>query len=141
MDAMIEEQISLDPENWEEFRALAHRMVDDALAEIRAIREKPAYIAPPLEVRKRILDEPVPLDGQGEREVYEQFVGDVLPYRLGNIGPNFYGWVMGNGFPLAAMSDMLAATVNPHMAGLDQSPRYVEEKVVDWFRELMGFPE
>jgi len=132
--------LTLDPADWDAFRALAHRMVDDALDEISAIREKPVFVAPPADVKSRLLSEPTPMDGQGEEAVYEQFLSDVFPYRNGNISPHFYGWVMGNSFPLAFMSDMLASTMNPHMAGLDQSPRYVEEKVVDWFRELMGFP-
>lgn len=134
------DELTLDPSNWEDFRALAHRMVDDAINETRAIREKPIYTAPPQEIKYRLLDEPVPMEPQGEEAVYDQFLQDVFPYRLGNINPNFYGWVMGNGFPMAFMADMLAATMNPHMAGLNQSPRYVEEKVIDWFRELMGFP-
>ena len=32
---------TLDPENWEEMRALAHRMVDDALTYLETIRERP----------------------------------------------------------------------------------------------------
>jgi aromatic-L-amino-acid decarboxylase len=140
LDELAATELTLDPADWESFRALAHRMVDDALDEIRTVREKPAYVAPPTDVKRRILDETVPLDAQGEETVYEQFLEDVLPYRNGNIGPRFYGWVMGNGFPMGFMADMLASMVNPHMAGLNQSPRFVEEKVVDWFRELMGFP-
>jgi aromatic-L-amino-acid decarboxylase len=133
-------ELTLDPDDWESFRNLAHRMVDDALNEIRTIRDKPVFVAPPLAVKKRLLEEPVPMDGQGEEQVYDQFLQDVFPYRNGNISPHFYGWVMGNGFPMGFMADMLAATMNPHMAGLNQSPRFVEEKVIDWFRELMGFP-
>jgi aromatic-L-amino-acid/L-tryptophan decarboxylase len=135
------DNLTLDPADWNSFRALAHRMVDDALDEIRTIRDKPVYVAPPDHVRHRLLEEPLPMEGQGEEAVYEQFLRDVFPHRLGNISPHFYGWVMGNGFPMGAMSDMLASTMNPHMAGLNQSPRFVEEKVIDWFRELMGFPE
>lgn len=134
-------ELTLDPADWEAFRALAHRMVDDALNEIRDVREGPVYTLPPDAVKRRILEEPAPFEGQGEDRVYEQFVADVLPYRNGNIHPDFYGWVMGNGFPMAFMADMLGSMLNPHMAGLNQSPRFVEEKVVDWFRQLMGFRE
>lgn len=38
-------------------------------------------------------------------------------------------------------TDMLASGINTHVAGYNQSPRYVEDKVIDWLRELMGFPE
>jgi glutamate/tyrosine decarboxylase-like PLP-dependent enzyme len=36
---------------------------------------------------------------------------------------------------------MLASGINPQVAGFDQGPRYVEDKVIEWLRELMGFPE
>lgn len=135
------DHMTLDPADWESFRALAHRMVDDALDETRTVRDRPVHVPPPSDVKQRLLGEPIPFESQGEEATYEQFLKDVLPYRNGNISPRFYGWVMGNGFPLGFMSDMLASMMNPHMAGLNQSPRFVEEKVIDWFRELMGFPE
>jgi len=38
------------------------------------------------------------------------------------------------------MADMLAAGMNPHCAGLDQSSKLVELQVISWLAELMGFP-
>lgn len=34
---------TLDPENWDEMRALAHRMVDDALTYLETVRERPVW--------------------------------------------------------------------------------------------------
>lgn len=34
---------SLDPENWEEMRTLAHHMVDDALTYLETVRERPVW--------------------------------------------------------------------------------------------------
>src|SRR6185312_9628264 len=55
--------------------------------------------------------------------------------------PRFWGWIQGNGTPLGMMADMLAAGMNPHCAGLDQSSKLVELKVIAWLAELMGFPK
>ncbi len=38
------------------------------------------------------------------------------------------------------MADMLAAAMNPHMAGFNQAPKLVEEQVLGWLTELMGMP-
>ncbi|HEY2850616.1 MAG TPA: pyridoxal-dependent decarboxylase, partial [Gemmatimonadaceae bacterium] len=54
--------------------------------------------------------------------------------------PRFWGWIQGSGTPLGMMADMLAAGMNPHCAGLDQSSKLVELKVIAWLAELMGFP-
>jgi glutamate/tyrosine decarboxylase-like PLP-dependent enzyme len=35
---------------------------------------------------------------------------------------------------------MLAATMNPHLAGYDQSAALVERQVIAWLTQLMGFP-
>ena len=36
-------QESLDPENWDEMRALAHRMVDDAITYLEKVGERPVW--------------------------------------------------------------------------------------------------
>ena len=41
---------TLDPENWEEMRALAHRMVDDAISYLENVRERPVWQPIPEEV-------------------------------------------------------------------------------------------
>src|SRR6185312_14713106 len=54
--------------------------------------------------------------------------------------PRFWGWIQGSGTPLGMMADMLAAGMNPHCAGLDQSSKLVELQVIAWLADLMGFP-
>ena len=38
------------------------------------------------------------------------------------------------------MADMLASGMNPHVSGFNQAPALVEAKVIDWLREIFGFP-
>jgi len=42
--------------------------------------------------------------------------------------------VQGTGTPLAMMADMLAAAMNPHLAGFNQAPALVEEQVLRGLR-------
>ena len=130
----------LDPADWEAFRALAHRMVDDSIDFLRDVRERPAWQPLPDAVRDRILHEPMPRAGQGDAAVYEDFVRYVRPYPNGNIHPRFWGWVMGTGTPQSAMADFLASVLNPNVGGLEQAPKYVEQVVVRWLAEAMGYP-
>jgi glutamate/tyrosine decarboxylase-like PLP-dependent enzyme len=64
----------------------------------------------------------------------------IRPYPNGNNHPRFWGWVQGTGTPLAMMADMLAAAMNPHLAGFNQAPALVEEQVLAWLTNLMGMP-
>lgn len=132
---------TLDPENWEEFRALAHRMVDDMVNQTRALREEPAWAPPPALVKQAIMQESIPREGQTAERVYEDYLRNVQPYTNGNRHPRAWGWVRGNGLPLAAMAEMLAASINPHLGGGEQAPTYVEERCLQWLAQLMGMPE
>ena len=133
--------LTLDPVNWDGFAELSHRMLDDMLTHLKTLRDRPAWTQSPSDIRQTIFSEPPPMTAQGERRFYEQFVKEnVLQFGIGNGSPRFYGWVQGNGIPFAMMSDMLASGMNPHMAGFNQNPVLVEQRVVEWMRELMGFP-
>lgn len=131
---------TLDPANWDEFRVLAHRMVDDSLDFLRTLPDRPAWTPLPANVRTALASECVPHQPQGEARVYEEFLAHVLPYSNGSRSPQFFGWVQGNGTPLGMMADMLASGMNPHMAGFNDASRIVEERVIAWLAELMGFP-
>jgi aromatic-L-amino-acid/L-tryptophan decarboxylase len=131
---------TLDPSDWDAYRALAHRMLDESLDYLRDVRERPTWTPTPPDVKSAIHNEPVPRTGLGETAAYDDFLRLVRPYPNGNIHPRFWGWVMGTGTPQSAMADFLSSVVNPQMGGLDHAPVYVEQQVVKWFGELMGFP-
>ncbi|HEU4565605.1 MAG TPA: pyridoxal-dependent decarboxylase [Gemmatimonadaceae bacterium] len=130
---------TLDPADWEELRALGHRMVDDMLAYMETVRERPAWQPIPADVRERFRV-PVPRAPEGAERAYDDFVRDVLPYPTGNIHPRFWGWVMGNGTALGAMAEMMAATMNPNLGGAEHAANHVERQVIDWCKEMLGYP-
>jgi len=132
-------ETSLDPSNWDELRALGHRMVDDMLDYLATVRSRPAWRSVPVDVRAR-LAEPLPLEPTPPEAVYEQFKRDVLPYPTGNVHPRFWGWVIGTGTPLAMLADMLASGMNPQVAEFDDAAALVENRVIAWFVELFGLP-
>lgn len=130
----------LDPQDWDAYRALAHRMLDESIDYLRDVRERPTWRPMPADVRAALSNEPLPRAGRGDAAVYEDFLHLVRPYPNGNIHPRFWGWVMGTGTPQAAMADFLSSVMNPNVGGLEQSPVLVEKQVVKWCAELMGFP-
>jgi aromatic-L-amino-acid/L-tryptophan decarboxylase len=89
---------------------------------------------------KHSLQQPLPQKPQDLDAVYREFVENILPYPTGNIHPRFWGWVMGTGDPVGVLAEMLAATMNPNLGGLDHVANYVEQQVLDWCKQIMGFP-
>ena len=132
-------EVGLDPEDWEAFRGLAHRMVDDMVDHLQALGDTPAWQPYPEAARERIADA-LPTTGVGEAAVYEEFLQDILPYTNGNRHPRFAGWAQGPGSALSMMADMLASGMNAHCGGFDQASQVVERTVCDWLKQIMGMP-
>jgi len=130
---------TLDPENWDQMRELAHRMVDDALDWFQTARERPAWQPVPAEVAER-LGAGAPRDPSEPGEVYDEMRRDIMPYAMNTTHPRFWAWYMGSGTVLAALADLLAATMNPNLGGGNHSAPLVEKQVISWIREMVGFP-
>jgi glutamate/tyrosine decarboxylase-like PLP-dependent enzyme len=116
-------------------------MVDDMIDYLQTVRDRPAWRHAPAEVRSNFTA-PVPLDPAPPEEVYDEFLEYVLPYPVGNIHPRFWGWVFGTGTVPGAFAEFLAATMNVGASGAlaYHSASYVERQVIDWFKEVLGFP-
>jgi glutamate/tyrosine decarboxylase-like PLP-dependent enzyme len=136
----VEARETLDPADWGEFRAQAHRMLDDMLGYIETIRERPVWQPIPDEVRARFRS-PAPRQGEELAQVHAEFMRDVVPFTQGNVHPGFMGWVNGGGTPVGMVAEMLAAGLNANLGGRDHIPVEVERQVTGWVREIFGFPE
>jgi glutamate/tyrosine decarboxylase-like PLP-dependent enzyme len=135
------EEETLDPQDWESMRDLGHRMVDEIVRNLSTIRERPPWQHAPEQVRAHF-EGPMPVDPQPPTEIYDEFLEYIQPYPVGNIHPRFWGWVFGTGTFLGAMAEMLAAGMNLGAAGglSYHSANYVENQVLDWLKEMLGFP-
>ncbi len=130
---------TLDPEDWPALRAQAHVMLDDMLDYIRHIRARPVWQPIPASVRVRFR-EPLPQEPESLEHVHDEFLRSVLPYAAGNVHPGFMGWVHGGGTVEGMLAEMLAAGLNANLGGRDHMPIEVERQVVQWVREMFGFP-
>src|SRR5579863_9324670 len=130
---------SLDPQEWPALRDLGHRMLDDMFDYLETIRERPVWQPMPDEVRARFRGR-LPLASTELSAVHQEFLEDVVPYSNGNVHPGFMGWVQGGGTAPGMLAEMLAAGLNANLGGRDHAPIEVERQIVQWMRELFGFP-
>ncbi len=135
----LTQEETLDPADWDELRALGHRMVDDMFTYLETVRERAVW-QPMTDEVQSAFHAPLPEKGAEAEAVYDEFREKILPYPMGNIHPRFWGWVMGNGTPLAMMAEMLAAGLNPNMGGGDHVANRVEMQVIDWCKQMLGYP-
>ena len=69
---------TLDPENWEKLRKLAHRMVDDAIGYIERVEDRPVWQSVPPDVAAEF-SKPVPLEPTDPEQVYREFRKNIMP--------------------------------------------------------------
>jgi glutamate/tyrosine decarboxylase-like PLP-dependent enzyme len=131
---------SLDPQDWNDFRAIAHRMLDETIDYIANVRERPVWRPIPDGVRATFRAD-VPRDPTDLAEVYREFSDTIAPYATGNVHPGFMGWVHGGGTAVGMLAEMLAAGLNANLGGRDHTPIEVERQIVEWMRQLFGFPQ
>jgi glutamate/tyrosine decarboxylase-like PLP-dependent enzyme len=130
---------TLDPQDWQAMRAQGHRMLDDMMDYLEQLRQRPVWQPIPPPVRESF-HQTLPRQPSELAAVHASFMHDILPYVIGNAHPGFMGWVQGGGTPVGMLAEMLAAGLNANVGGRDQMPVEVERQLVQWMRELFGFP-
>jgi glutamate/tyrosine decarboxylase-like PLP-dependent enzyme len=131
---------TLDPDDWAATRALAHRMVDEAVDHLDRVRDRPVWQPMPEDIRAGfqtgLPEDPTHLD-----QVYREYRQTVAAYPMGNVHPRFWGWYMGASNFTGALGDFLAAVDGSNLGGGNTGAAQVEQQVVDWLKEIAGFPK
>jgi glutamate/tyrosine decarboxylase-like PLP-dependent enzyme len=130
---------TLDPEDWADARAVAHRAIDDAIAYLRDVRDRPVWQEMPCEVR-RTFETQLPRSPTPLSKVYAEIVETLMPYPMGNIHPRFWAWYMGSSNFTGAVADFLAAVQGSNLGGGNHAAARMDEQVVNWCKEMIGFP-
>ncbi len=131
---------TLDPADWAGARALAHRMVDDAIDHLRGVRDRPLWQEMPAPLRTSFTG-PLPQGPLPLEAVYSEITTHLMPYPMGNTHPRFWMWYMGAGNFTGALGDFLAAIDGSNLGGGNTAAGLVDGQVTDWIREMVGFPE
>ncbi|MCW9706697.1 pyridoxal phosphate-dependent decarboxylase family protein [Fodinibius salsisoli] len=134
-----EQEIDLDPQDWNTIRELGHQIIEDMVDYLKDLDDQPVWKGVPADVKEN-LKQAMPQGPSDPNAVYQEFKKNIFPYPKGNIHPRFFGWVEGNGTALGALSELLASVMNPNVGIGEHSAMYVERQVLDWCKQLLGYP-
>lgn len=129
---------TLDPDDWDQFRARAHRMLDAAIDQMIAVPQGRVW-HPVTEATKETYRAPLP--AEGDAAAADTAMQALLPFGVGNTHPRFFGWVHGAGTPSNILAEMAGAAMNANLGGRDHGAIYVEKQVIEWVKSIFGFPD
>jgi aromatic-L-amino-acid/L-tryptophan decarboxylase len=135
--AAVPESLAMDIE---EFRRLGHEVVDLAANFLASLPERPVFRPMTVEQRRAVMEQPLPENGVSPDAALRRLETTILPHPMGNGHPRFFGWVNAPPAPIAILTEMLAAAMNPSCAGGDHAAIYLERCAVRWLAELLGYP-
>lgn len=81
----------------------------------------------------------VPVSGVLVEEILTAVREQIAPYPMGNGHPRFMAWVNSPPHPVGVAAALLAAALNPSVAGGRHAAVHVEHAVVRWFLGLLGW--
>jgi glutamate/tyrosine decarboxylase-like PLP-dependent enzyme len=124
----------------EAFRSAGHALVDGVADYLAEVPSRPVWRPLPDELRRRLLEMPLPEEGVSLDELGETALRDVLPFAMGNGHPAFFGWVNPPPAPAGIAASLAAAAMNPSVVSGDHADVHLERAVVRWLAELVGYP-
>jgi len=130
------------PQEWSEaeIRDFGYRVVDLIAESLTSIDRGPVFRPIPPEVADVLSSTPLPLEGTDADDILADFRDQVLPYPMGNGHRRFWGWVNSPPAVIGIFAEALAAAMDPSVAGGNHAAVHLEHGVLDWFKELFGFP-
>ena len=87
-----------------------------------------------------LFSEPLPLEGRQFEEVLSFVRQHVMPFPFGNSHPRFFGFINATADPVGITADYLAASMNPNCWGGDHAAVHVENEVMRWIAQIVGYP-
>jgi aromatic-L-amino-acid/L-tryptophan decarboxylase len=124
----------------DEIKRVGYRVVDTIAEHLATLPEMPVFRPFPPDLVSTYLGSKAPESGQEADEILDAFIRDIEPYPFGNGHPRFFGWVNSPPAVLGIFAEALAAAMNPSCAGGNHAAIYVEREVINWFKQIVGFP-
>jgi glutamate/tyrosine decarboxylase-like PLP-dependent enzyme len=107
---------------------------------LEALPTGPPWTPVPPATRAALRDQEL-ADGGTPFEELIAFVEDnVLPHPFGNGHPRFFGWANPPPALEGVLAELVATAMNPSCAGGDQAAVHLENLVVGWLAQLIGYP-
>src|SRR5712692_6719608 len=126
-----------------EFRKVGYQLVERIAEFLCTLPDRP--VAPnesPGMVREALGGGSLPEQGSEAKDLLEEAANLLFAHSTFNGHPRFWGVITSSAAPIGALSDLLAAVVNPNVGGWIGGPmaNEIEAQTVRWIAEMIGYP-
>jgi aromatic-L-amino-acid decarboxylase len=123
-------------------RRLVEAAMDRIAAHVDSLPEQPASHTAGGARLARSLAEPLPERGTPFPKLLDLLFDRAVPRSINTAGPGYLAYVPGGGLLHAAVADLISDSVNRYVGLFGAAPglAQLEVNVLDWFREMAGFP-
>jgi len=124
----------------EEIQRIGYLVVDLIADHLSNLPSERVFLPVPPALARQFITTPAPLGAVSPEDMLRAFQETIEPYPFGNGHPRFWGWVNSPPAVMGVFAEALAAAMNPSCAGGNHAAIHVERQVLQWFRDLLGFP-
>jgi aromatic-L-amino-acid/L-tryptophan decarboxylase len=123
------------------------QLVEEAMAQITAhLDSLPAQVVWNSEGAgelARSVIEPAPENGVPAEGLFRDIFERLLAVTYNTASPGYLAYIPGGGLPHAAVADLISGVINRYVGVWIAAPALaqIENTVVEWFREMIGYPE
>jgi aromatic-L-amino-acid decarboxylase len=126
----------------EEMRKLGYAVVDLLVEYVQSLGEERAVVLAERREMEALLREPLPEQPQPMERVLAEFRDRVLAWSGHVDHPRFFGYIPGSANFVSVLGDALASGCNFFSGNWLAAPAPIEVEIVvlDWFKQMLGFP-
>ncbi|NEU08526.1 aspartate aminotransferase family protein [Flavihumibacter sp. R14] len=125
----------------EEFRTAGYQLIDAIADFIDTIDERTVTKGEsPKQLQNILGSSSLPENGSPAAELLSKATELLFNHSLLNGHPKFFGYITSSAAPIAALADLLAASVNPNVGAQILSPMAteIEKQTIRWLAEFIG---
>ncbi|HSN89146.1 MAG TPA: aminotransferase class I/II-fold pyridoxal phosphate-dependent enzyme [Thermoanaerobaculia bacterium] len=126
----------------DEMRRLVEAAMERIAEHVDSLPDQPASHTEGGARLARSLAEPLPERGTPFPKLLDLLFDRAIPRSINTASPGYLAYVPGGGLLHAAVADLIADSVNRYVGLFGAAPGLarIEANVLDWFREMVGYP-
>jgi glutamate/tyrosine decarboxylase-like PLP-dependent enzyme len=132
---------ALEPWTADQIRLVGRQVVELMAEQLAGSPDRPVFRTVPPDLARQLASGSLPDEGAEPEQLLAAFRNEIAPYPLGNNHGRFWAWVCSPANVMAVFGEALAAAMNPHCDVANHAAVHLERQVLDWFRDMIGFPD